>query len=130
MKVIAPLKPDTLRAVREILVDVLGVDEEDMASTEANFYHDLGGESIDMLDLNFHVEKRWRIKIAARAFADRVVTFSKDQSIDSINQTLRSEFPLAVGIELETEDLDDLKRLITVGFIAYMVDYELAARRN
>ena len=128
MKVIAPLKPDTLRAVREILVDVLGVDEEDMAATEANFYHDLGGESIDMLDLNFQVEKRWRIKIAARAFADRVVTFSKDQSIDSINQTLRSEFPLAVGIELETEDLTDLKRMMTVGFIAYMVDYELAAR--
>ncbi len=128
MKVLAPLNPDTLRAVREILVDVLSVEEEEMTSTESNFYHDLGGESIDVLDLLFHIEKRWGIKIAARAFADRVATFSKDQPVDSLNETLQTEFPLAAGIELETEDLADLKRMMTVGFITYMIDYELAAR--
>lgn len=128
MKVLAPLNPDTLRAIREILIAVLSVDEEEMASTEVNFYHDLGGESIDILDLNFHIEKRWGIKIAARAFGDRVATFSKVQPVDSINETLRSEFPFSVGIEMETEDLADLKRLMTVGFITYMVDYELTAR--
>lgn len=128
MKILAPLNPDTLWAVREILVDVLGVDEEELSSTEANFYHDLGGESIDVLDLTFHIEKRWGIKLAARAFADRVATLSKEQPVDAINHTLRSEFPLASGIALEAEDLADLKRMMTVGFIVYMVEYELATR--
>ncbi len=128
MKVLAPLNPDTLQAVREVLVDVLSVDLEEMASTEANFYHDLGGESIDVLDLNFHIEKRWGIKIAGRSFSDRVATLSQDQPIDTINETLRSEYSFAAGIELESDDLTDLKRLMTIGFIAYMVDDELAAR--
>ena len=50
------------------------------------------------------------------------------QPVDLLNETLRSEFPLAAGIELEIEDLDDLKRMMTVRFIVYLVDYELAGR--
>ena len=129
MKILAPLDPDTLQGIREVLVDVLSVDMDELASQESNFYFDLGGESIDSLDLNFHIEKRWGIKLAAKSLADRIATFSVNEPIDVVNAALRSEFPDAIGIQLETADLANTKRLMTVGFIVYLVDCE-RARQN
>lgn len=130
MKVVSLLNPDTLRAVREILVDVLSVDLEEMTSQESNFYYDLGGESIDLLDLNFHIEKRWGIKLAAKSFTDRIATFSTEESIESINETLRSEFQFSQGIQLDQADLGDIKRLMTIEFIAHMIDFERCERKQ
>jgi acyl carrier protein len=129
MKVLVSLNPDTLHSVREILEDVLSVEQEEMASQNANFYHDLGGESIDVLDLSFHVEKRFGIKLNVKEFLDRVTTIPKEQPLESINETLRSEFLIVKGIELEPSDLIDIKGLMTIGFIAYIIDFERANRR-
>lgn len=48
--------------VREVLVDALAVDEEDV-TPEANLHTDLDAESIDMLDINFRLEKSFSLKI-------------------------------------------------------------------
>lgn len=48
--------------VQEVLVDALGVDEEDVTPT-ATLRGDLGAESIDFLDIAFRLEKAFGIKI-------------------------------------------------------------------
>jgi len=48
--------------VREIIADVLVIDEEDV-SLNSRLIVDLGAESIDFLDLVFQLEKEFNIKI-------------------------------------------------------------------
>jgi acyl carrier protein len=48
--------------VREVLVDALGVDEEEVTE-QATLMGDLGAESIDFLDIVFRLEKAFAIKI-------------------------------------------------------------------
>lgn len=49
--------------VRDVLVDALAVDEEDVMP-EATLVGDLGAESIDMLDITFKLEQAFGFKIA------------------------------------------------------------------
>lgn len=48
--------------VREIIADVLVIDEEEISLT-SRLITDLGAESIDFLDLVFQLEKEFKIKI-------------------------------------------------------------------
>ena len=48
--------------VREVLVDALGVDDDEVTS-DATLMGDLGAESIDFLDIVFRLEKAFGIKI-------------------------------------------------------------------
>lgn len=58
-----PMTQDEILAkVQEILVEALGVDEEEV-QTEATLMGDLGAESIDFLDIVFRLEKAFGIKI-------------------------------------------------------------------
>lgn len=52
---------DVFQAVREIIADCLAI-EPDEILRESHFRHDLGGESIDDLDLSFRIEKHFGIK--------------------------------------------------------------------
>src|SRR5690349_20265209 len=48
--------------VRDVLVDALGVDDEEV-TPDAIIKDDLGAESIDFLDISFRLEKAFGIKI-------------------------------------------------------------------
>ena len=53
---------ETFLKVQEVLVDALGVDEEEVTA-DATLIGDLGAESIDFLDIVFRLEKSFDIKI-------------------------------------------------------------------
>jgi acyl carrier protein len=53
---------DVYPKVREIVADVLVIDEEEV-SLNSRLIADLGAESIDFLDLVFQLEKEFKIKI-------------------------------------------------------------------
>ncbi len=53
---------ETLDTVREVLMDALGVDDDEV-TPEATLIGDLGAESIDFLDIVFRLEKAFDIKI-------------------------------------------------------------------
>lgn len=58
-----PMSRDEIyKKVQEVLVDALGVDEEDV-KPDARLRDDLGAESIDFLDIVFRLEKAFGIKI-------------------------------------------------------------------
>lgn len=55
-------RDEILEKVREVLVDALGVDDDEV-TTNATLMGDLGAESIDFLDIVFRLEKAFDIKI-------------------------------------------------------------------
>ncbi len=57
-----PTTDEILEKVRDILVDALGADAEDV-TPDARLMADLDAESIDMLDIVFRLEKGFNIKI-------------------------------------------------------------------
>ena len=56
-------RDEIFKNIQEILVDALGVDEEEVTPT-ARLQADLGAESIDYLDISFKIEQVFGIKIA------------------------------------------------------------------
>jgi acyl carrier protein len=58
----AASKDDVFKKVQEVLVDALGVDEDEVTE-QATLMGDLGAESIDFLDIVFRLEKAFGIKI-------------------------------------------------------------------
>ena len=57
-----PTTDEIFGKVREILVDALSVDEDEV-TPEATLVGDLGAESIDFLDIVFQLEKKFNVKI-------------------------------------------------------------------
>ncbi len=55
-------QPITMLAVREIICECTGVELEDV-TPQSNFVYDLGGESIDVIDLGFRLEKAFHVKV-------------------------------------------------------------------
>ena len=53
---------EVFKKVRNCLVEALGVDEEEV-TLDSSITADLGGESIDFLDIVFRLEKTFGIKI-------------------------------------------------------------------
>jgi acyl carrier protein len=58
----AMAREEIYKKVQGVLVDALGVDEEEVTPT-ATLRGDLGAESIDFLDIAFRLEKAFGIKI-------------------------------------------------------------------
>lgn len=56
-------RDEILEKVREVLVDALAVDEDEV-TPEASLAGDLGAESIDFLDIVFKLEQAFGFKIA------------------------------------------------------------------
>jgi acyl carrier protein len=54
---------EIFQKVKEVLVDALGVDEDEV-TPRARLMADLGAESIDFLDIVFRLEKTFGVKIA------------------------------------------------------------------
>jgi len=58
----AKSRDEIFQQVQEVLVDALGVDEDEV-TPQATLIGDLGAESIDFLDIVFRLEKVFGIKI-------------------------------------------------------------------
>jgi len=67
--------------IKEVLVDVLGVKEEDIKA-ESKFIDDLGADSLDLVELIMALEDKFGIKISDED-AEKIVTV-KD-ALDYIN---------------------------------------------
>ena len=65
-------REEIFKKVREVLVDALGVDEDEV-TPEAMLTADLGAESIDFLDISFKLEQSFGFKIPqGEMFPDNV----------------------------------------------------------
>ena len=117
--------------VRKVLVQALGVDDEDIKLT-STLQGDLGAESIDFLDIAFRLEREFWIKIPrGELFSDLL---SKDASeilqggcvTDLGLEMLRSHLPFADFRDLERDRrLKQINDVFTVGLLVSYVAWKL-----
>jgi acyl carrier protein len=115
-----------LAKVREVLIDALGVDEEEV-TPEAKLVADLGAESIDFLDIVFRLEKAFGIKInQSDLFPDNVLNnpeYVKDGKVtDTGVAELRKKMP-HVNLDAFAADpqVDEFSNIFTVDTLVKFV---------
>ncbi len=122
---------EVLEKVREVLVDALGVDEEDVRE-DAKLVEDLGAESIDFLDIVFRLEKAFGIKIQqGELFPDNVLQdpayVVEGRITDQGIATLKQRMPHADLTALEqSRKVDDISNVFTVEAVVRFVLGKLA----
>ena len=121
--------------VQGVLVDALGVDEDDVTPA-ATLRGDLGAESIDFLDIVFRLEKAFAIKIPrGELFPEDFDALRNDPNLVSDGKItpagmteLRKRMPYADFTEFEKDPVvDKAGQLITVGTITNYIDAKLKA---
>jgi len=119
--------------VQALLVDSLGVDEEEVTPT-AVLRDDLGAESIDYLDIQFRLEKAFGIKIEkGEMFNPELANDPNFVQGGSVTPNgiaeLKSRMPFANVAQLEADpQLDNMAKLFTVDMITNFVQSKLAAK--
>ncbi len=115
--------------LEQILMDVLGVDREELEPT-ARFFEDLGGESIDVLELSFRCEKQFGVKMQ---FETMVAGGEQDIDADGsarpeFVQRLQMTYPFLDASALPPRPgIMDLRQLLTVAAIIGYVKAVLSA---
>ena len=130
-KDMAMSRDDIFSKVQEVLVDALGVDEEEV-SLQATLMGDLGAESIDFLDIVFRLEKAFGIKIPREELFPAENLMNNPQFVNNGKLTaaglaeLRTKMPHTDVTVLEKNpSLNKLADLFTVGAIVNYIDTKL-----
>jgi len=126
-------REDILQQVQEILIDALGVDDDEV-TLEATLMGDLGAESIDFLDIVFRLEKAFSIKIPreelfpAESLMNNPDFVSNGKLTEAGLNEIREKLPHTDLSEFENDpDLNKLGDLFTVNAIVNFVDNRLNA---
>lgn len=126
-------RDEILQKVKEILVDALGVDDDEV-TPEAALMRDLGAESIDFLDIVFRLEKAFAIKIPREELfpAENLMGNSEFVTDGKLTEKglneLREKMPHTDITEFEKDpDINKLADLFTVNAIVNYVDGKLNA---
>lgn len=119
--------------VQEVLVDALGVDDDEVTS-EATLMGDLGAESIDFLDIVFRLEKAFGIKIPREELFPAESLMNNPEFVNNGKLTevglseLREKMPHTNLLGFENDpDINKLGDLFTVGAIVNYVEGKLRA---
>jgi len=119
--------------VQEVLVDALGVDDNEVTPT-ATLMGDLGAESIDFLDIVFRLEKTFGIKIPREELFPAESLMNNPQFVSNGKLTkaglaeLRNKIPHTDISAFENDpDINKLGNLFTVNAIVNYVAGKLNA---
>ena len=118
--------------VKDVLVDALGVDEEEV-KPDSIIKDDLGAESIDFLDIMFRLEKAFNIKIPKGELMPENVTndtnFVENGIVKPAGiQMLKEKMPFSDFTEFEKDPrVEAMSKLFTVEMITKYVEGKLAA---
>src|SRR6266550_1870507 len=116
--------------VQGVLVDALGVDEEQVKPT-ARLRQDLGAESIDFLDIMFRLEKAFAIKIPRGEMIPENLANDPNVVANGVVtpagiSMLKSKMPHSDFSEFERDPkLDNMSKLFTVNAIVNYVQQKL-----
>ena len=120
--------------VREVLVDALGVDEEEVTG-KATLMGDLGAESIDFLDIVFRLEKAFDIKIPREELFPAETLLNNHELVSNGKLTakglaeLREKMPHTdISVFQNDPDINKLGDLFTVNSIVNYIVGKLNSR--
>jgi acyl carrier protein len=119
--------------VQEVLVDALGVDDDEVTN-EATLMGDLGAESIDFLDIVFRLEKAFGIKIPREELFPAESLMNNSDFVENGKLTekglteLRDSMPHTDLSSFEQDpDINKLGDLFTVNSVVNFVEMKLNA---
>ncbi len=119
--------------VQEVLVDALGVDDDEVSS-DATLMGDLGAESIDFLDIVFRLEKAFGIKIPREELFPAESLMGNSEFVENGRLTekglteLRNSMPHTDLSSFEKDpDINKLGDLFTVNSVVNFVEMKLNA---
>ena len=126
-------KEQVLEQVRTVMVDALGVDDDEV-NLESTLMGDLGAESIDFLDIVFRLEKAFGIKIPREELFPAEALMNNPEFVSNGKLTekglieLQAKMPHTDTSEFEKNpDMGKFADLFTVGMIVNFVDSKLQA---
>ena len=126
---------EILEQLKPLLVEVLGV-TPDRIRLESVLVSDLGAESIDLLDLSFRIEERFKVSIEANEIereAGKRLPGGVYEKNGRLTEEALAEIRRAVP-ELDQARLVsglrkiDLPALLTVSFFVHLIARKLAAK--
>jgi acyl carrier protein len=124
-------KEQVFAQVREVLVDALGVDEDEITG-EATLMGDLGAESIDFLDIVFRLEKAFGIKIPREELFPAETLLNNPQLVSNGKLTakglaeLKDKMPHTdISAFQNDPDINKLADLFTVNSIVRYIQSKL-----
>lgn len=119
--------------VQEVLVDALGVDDDEVTN-DATLMGDLGAESIDFLDIVFRLEKAFGIKIPREELFPAENLMSNSEFVENGKLTekglteLKNSMPHTDLSSFEKDpDINKLGDLFTVNSVVNFVEMKLNA---
>ena len=129
----AMTREQILKEIQGVLVDALGVDEEEVTA-DATLMGDLGAESIDFLDIVFRMEKAFGIKIPREELFPAESLVSNKDFVSNGKLThqgieeLRKRMPYTDFNEfVENPSVNKIGDLFTVNVLVNFVDSKLNA---
>ncbi|MFH1370958.1 MAG: acyl carrier protein [Planctomycetota bacterium] len=124
-------KEQVFAQVRDVLVDALGVDEEEVIG-DATLMGDLGAESIDFLDIVFRLEKAFGIKIPREELFPAETLMSNPELVNNGKLTpkglaeLKEKMPHTDLSTFQNDpDINKLADLFTVNSIVRYIQSKL-----
>ena len=124
-------RDEIFKKVQGVLVDALGVDEEEVNS-DSTLMGDLGAESIDFLDIVFRLEKAFAIKIPREELFPIENLMNNPQYVKDGKMTaaglaeIKAKMPHTNLSEFEKDpDINKLGDLFTVNSIVNYIESKL-----
>lgn len=124
-------REQVLEQVREVLVDALGVDDDEVTG-QATLMGDLGAESIDFLDIVFRLEKQFGIKIPREELFPAETLMNNPELVSNGKLTtkglaeLKAKMPHTDISALQKDpDINKLGDLFTVNSIVNYIESKL-----
>lgn len=118
---------DVFGIVQEILVDSLGVEHEEVIR-EARFFNDLGGESIDVLDLTFRCEQRFEVPIRFQELTEFPTENGPNEETDfeTMFRSMKEKFPFLDTVLASQDGVHDVRAMFTVDAIVQFIEQKLS----
>jgi acyl carrier protein len=124
-------RDEIFNQVREVLVDALGLDDDDVTEN-ATLMGDLGAESIDFLDIVFRLEKAFGIKVPREELFPAEAVMNNPEYVSGGKVTakglaeLKAKMPHTNFSEFEKNpDVNKIADLFTVSAIVNFIEGKL-----
>ena len=125
------LEKETLEKVKKVLIDSLRI-EEDEIKMDSQLQKDLGAESMHFIDINFRLERMFKIAIPFNifwpvyGFQYNPACIQDGKLTQTATQKLREQWPWAAVPDALA--LSDVSSLFTVNWIVLLVKHKLNDR--
>ncbi|BCJ94404.1 acyl carrier protein [Anaerocolumna cellulosilytica] len=132
-------KSEIFETVKNVLIDTLGIEDENEVYLESKLIEDLGAESIDFLDIMARLERRFDVSLSEdeESVEDYIMKNSSEEELETgvIPSHVLKDLPKLMP-ELDPDEFvegltfNDIPRLFTINSLVYAVTLAMKKQKN